>query len=370
MTLRFAADRILVQCPSWVGDAVMATPALRCLRRNYPRAHITWLMRSYVQPVLANAPWCDAMVTYDPHKPREDAGGLLRTVLALRRERFDLAVLLTHSFRSALLVRLAGVRRRVGISCGDQSFLLTDVIAWPRAAGRRLPIAKVDLYAHVLRYLGCQGWEEQRQELFFSPAQDETVCQLLAARGVRAGQPLFCLVPGAAYGESKHWYTDRFQQVGDNLAQQYGAALAIIVSPGEKKLAEQIAAGMRVTPLVFADGEMDLGCLKPLVARASLMVTTDTGPRHYAVAFGVPVVVLMGPTDPRLTASNYERTVILRHQVPCGPCQRRRCRYAGKVGYDRRCMDLITVDEVMTAAEFLLHRWPPHPFLAPGEHLP
>ena len=357
MAPRFPAERIFVQCPSWVGDAVMATPALRCLRRNYPGAEITGVVRPHVHQVLADAPWFDDVLEYDAHTRPRTTPGLWATAMALRRKRPDLAVLLTHSLRSAVLARLTGAPRRVAMTRGDQAFLLTDAIPWPRERGKRVPIPKVRLYGGIMRYLECDGCDDQRQELHFSREQDERIRELAAARGADAAAPLICVVPGAAFGVSKQWFPERLAGVADALATELSASVAMIAAPHELPLAREIADMMTATPVIFEEGEMDLGLLKPLVARSSLMITNDTGPRHYAVAFGVPVEVIMGSTDPRNTESDYERTVICRHDVSCGPCHRRRCPLE-----EHHCMDLVTVAEVLDAAGTLMAKWPPHPF--------
>ncbi len=354
---RFPAERIFVQCPSWVGDAVMATPALRCLRQNYPNAEIIGLVRPHVREVVAGAPWFDDIIEYDPHARPRTTPGLWATAMILRRRRPDLAVLLTHSLRSAILARLTGAPRRVAMTRGDQAFLLTDAIPWPRERGKRIPVPKVRLYNGIMRYLECDGCDDQTQQLHFSREQDERVRELMAAKGADPADPLICMVPGAAFGVSKQWFPDRFAKVADRLAREGSASVAIIASPRELPLAREIAGMMDTPPVIFEEGEMDLGLLKPLVARSSLMITNDTGPRHYAVALDVPVVAIMGSTDPRNTESDYEKTVICRHDVPCGPCHRRRCPLA-----EHRCMDLVTVDEVSDAAETLLARWPLHAF--------
>lgn len=344
MAPRIPARNLLVRCPNWVGDAVMATPALRCLRANYPDAHITLLARPYVRPVFDHGPWADEIV---------EVRGLFSTALALRRRRYDLAVLLTHSFRSALLVRLSGARRRLGYTRGDQRLLLTDAVLYPHEGLRWALAPKVDLYAGLMRSLGCEGWEDTRPELFYSAAERATLEGLLRYKGVAEGRPLFAIAPGAAFGASKQWSADKFARTADALAEDLDATCLAAASPAEAPLVEAIRRRMRRPLITFGRDEMDLGLLKPLVAASSLMIATDSGPRHYAVAFGVPVVVLMGPTHPRKTDSAYERTAILRHDVPCGPCYRRTC------PTDRRCMESIEPEEVEAAARALLERFGP-----------
>jgi heptosyltransferase-2 len=344
MALRIPASSILVRCPNWVGDAVMATPTLRCLRRNYPDAKITLLVRPYVRQVCEDAPWFDEMVEWR---------GFLSSYRALRGREFELAVLLVHSFDSALLARMIGATHRVGHTRGDQGFLLTDAIPWPREHHRRLRVPKVDLYAGITAYLGCEGSADKRQELFYNRSQAEAVADTLRRKDAPPDRPLVTIVPGAAFGSSKHWSAKSFAAVADALAEKLRASVAAIASRDEEEIVQAIRAEMKTPLISFDEGEMDLGRLKPLVASSSLMVTTDTGPRHYAVAFNVPVAVLMGPTDPRNTDSDYARTAILRHDLECAPCHRRKC------PKDHKCMDLITVDEVLAACDDLLARFGP-----------
>lgn len=349
MGLKYPADTLLIRCPNWVGDAVMTTPTLRCLRRNYPQARITLLVRRYVRQVYEDGPWFDEILEWR---------GFLSCYRALRGRKFDLAVLLVHSFDSALLARLIGAAHRVGYTRGDQGFLLSDPMPWPREnRKRRTPgfarVPKVDLYAGITDYLGCEGCADRRQELFYNPSQAGIVAETLRRKGAAPDKPLVTIVPGAAFGASKHWSSENFAAVGDALAEKLGASVAVIASPHETDIVKAICASMTSPLISFDEGEMDLSLLKPLVASSSLMVTTDTGPRHYAVAFNVPVVVLMGPTDPKNTDSDYSRTTILRHDLECAPCHRRKC------PKDHKCMALITVDEVLAACDDLLGRFGP-----------
>jgi len=342
MPLKYQADRILVRCPNWVGDAVMATPALRCMRRNYK--------------ALEHAPWFDRAIEYRPPRGRgpvgwvRDAAGLLSLALRLRRERFDMALLLTPSFRAALIARLSGARRRVANSHGDQSWLLTDALPWPREDGKRVPLPKVEAYMRLCEHLGCEGVEDRKQELFFSDADARRADELLRSAGADPDEPIFGLAPGAAYGPSKLWNSRKFAEVGDAIAEKRGWRAALLCGPGEDALGDEISAAMARPPLRFDPVEFSLDALKPMVSRCRLLVATDSGVRHFGVAFGTPTVVIMGPTDPRHTQSDYADTVILRQDVPCGPCHLRVC------PRDHECMERISAGMVVDAAERLLAR--------------
>lgn len=350
MGLRYPARRILIRCPHWIGDMVAATAAIRCLRRNYPNAHLALLLDDYVAGVAEHAPWCDELVRLP--KARRTARGFLDAVGRLRaRPPDDLALLLTHSFSSALLARLSGARRRVGHARGGRAWLLTDAVPWPRSDVHPVYVPKVELYSDLLRYLGCEGAEDDRPEVFTSAEDEAQAERILVGCGRDPARRLLAVVPGAAYGASKLWPPERFAAAADRLAERHGLQALLVTGPGERAIADDIARRMTSLPLRLPEGGPTFGALKALLRRCALMLCNDTGPRHLGIALDLPVVVLMGPTHPAVTHSRYPKTIILRQDVPCGPCYRRRC------PKDHRCMTAITTEAVTAAAEDLIRRF-------------
>lgn len=348
MSLRYPAERIVIRCPNWIGDMIAATAAVRGIRASYPQAHIALLLRLYVRPVVDHAPWANEVIEFDRAR---GLGEFLRVGKLLRAGRYDLAVLLTHSFSSAALVWLGGARRRVGHARNGRALLLTDALPWPGTGPRPDLVPKVEVYASLLRHLGCAGAEEQQPEVFTS-AEEEAQCERLLRHHNRdAGRPLLAMVPGAAYGASKLWAPARFAAAADALARAHGMQAALLTGPGEGAIALEIARHMKDTPMTFREGEISFGVLKGMVRRSALMICNDTGPRHLAIAYRVPSVVLMGPTDPRVTASDYPRTIILRQEVACAPCYLRTC------PTDHQCMKSITPEMVVSAAGELWSRY-------------
>jgi heptosyltransferase-2 len=346
LPLRYPAERILIRCPNWIGDMIAATAALRCVRANYPKAHIALLLKAYVRPVIAHAPWADEIVEMDP---RGGWSGLFATVKELRRAPpYDLALLLTQSFNSALMVRLARAERRIGHARDGRSLLLTDAVPWPGRGENPRLVPKVQVYTSLIEYLGCEGADDQRPEVFTAPEDEAQADRLLDASGRDGKRPLLAIVPGAAYGASKLWPPARFAAVADALAASRRLQTVLLTGPGEEPIGAEIAGAMKNRPILFREGEVSFGALKAIVRRSTLMICNDTGPRHLAIAYNIPVVVLMGPTSPVVTHSDYPRTTILRQDVPCGPCYRRRC------PTDHRCMTLITPEMVIAAAQTLL----------------
>jgi len=342
-------ERVLVQAPNWVGDCVMATPALRCIRRALPRARVSVLLRPYLAKLLDGAPWFDELLPYEPAGADRGVRGFVRTIRGLRSPRFDLAILLTNSFRTAWVARLSGARVRVGYDLQGRGFLLTHAPRPAMEGRRRVPKPMPEYYLDLLEGFGFERGDD-RLELFVPEACGREGAELLARWGVGEGDRLVVFNPGASFGASKLWNPAYFSAVGDALARRRGAKILVVFGPGEADLARTIRSGMKATDAVVdPEGTMlPLDLLKPILARCDLLVTTDTGPRHVAVAFDRPVVVVMGPTDPRYSATNLQRTTVLREEVECAPCHLKIC------PIDHRCMERLTPERVLRACEAAL----------------
>ncbi len=340
-------ERILIIAPSWVGDVVMATPAIRALRRQFPEADMTALARPTGADVLEHSPHLNRIVAADKRGRGPETSSVAELVRLLRAERFDLAVILPNSFRAARLAWRARARRRVGYAAQWRSFLLTDVLPQPRENGRIVPINMVERYLALCRRVGCSDLS-LKEELFASERDEARADAVLDGLGVSKGDRLVVLIPGASFGPSKLWGAERFAEVGDALIERHGVKVLAQVGPGEEAIGQQVAQASRRGILLAEPGRIDLKTLKAVIRRCALVVANDTGPRHYAVAYDVPNVVILGPTNRRYIDVNMERTLLLQAEVDCGPCQQKLCRL------DHRCMKQITPDQVIEAAECLL----------------
>lgn len=339
--------RIVVRGPNWAGDVVMATPGLRALRAAHPGAEIVLLLRAGLIPLLDGSPWLDEIL---PVAARGgDPRAILREGLALRARRFDLGISLPDSFSSALLLRLAGVRRVIGYRRGLRSALLHVAVPLPAEAGRRVLIPRE---RHVLGLMAAAGAhsDDVRLELFTTAREEADAETALRAAGVPAQAPLAALAPGASYGPSKLWPAESFASVGDALARA-GARVVIVGAPSEASLAARVRAAMR-EPAADLTAGGSLGRLKAVLRRARVLVCNDAGARHVAVAFGTPAVVLFGPTALEKTNLNLERVSALFEPVDCRPCYRREC------PIDHRCMTRLAPSRVIEAALAALARAP------------
>jgi lipopolysaccharide heptosyltransferase II len=315
----------------------MATSSFADVRRAFPVAHISILLLPGREKIIGGSPDHDRVI-FD--RSASGIRGLWSLASDLRRERFDLAIIFPASFRSALACFLAGVPRRVGYRRNLRSFLLTDAVDYDEEGGRRTPVPMPRLYARLCSVAGvAQG--DSRPILHVTPECEEKAREFRRAAGIGDGEPIVGINPGASFGSSKLWSPARFAAVADAITERHGIRTMILVGPGEEPIAGEILSLARTRPIHDPSRRVGLDLLKPLVRDLKLLVTTDTGPRHYAVAFDVPVVVVMGSTHPGHTAMNLARTEVVRHDVPCGPCHLKEC------PIDHRCMEGITEAEVL-----------------------
>lgn len=325
--------RLLVVCPSWLGDVVMATPALRLMRSALPGAFIGGLVRPGLDELLAGTDFFDEL-----HVDR--AAGVMGPKLVaakVRPRRYDAAALLTNSFSTALITRLAFIPRRVGYDRDGRGLLLTERLKAPRRAdGRWACVPAVEYYLRVAEAVVGDGarWANgaargaeppraaARLELGVTESQAREGVRVLEAAGVGEGERVAVINPGAN-NEAKRWPAERFGEIAAWLAREGGFKVLVNGSPGEREVVERVVGVARgvlggecegvptagVNPLGGGERRVvgltelgvTIGSLKAVVRRAGLMVTNDTGPRHIAAAFGVPTVTLFGPTDPRWT---------------------------------------------------------------------
>ncbi len=325
---------IIVRAPNWAGDVVMATPGFRALRAGFPGARITAAIRPGLEPLLAGAPWFDAIASV--------GAGRMRDGLRLRRRpRYDLGVCLPDSFRAALHLKAAGVRRLAGYRTDLRGRLLDVAVEPPRQGGRRAWIPRERQVLALVEALGAPA-QGTHLELFVTEGERRRTDAALAERGVGEGAALALVAPGASFGPSKIWPPASFARVGDALAEA-GAEVALVGSPDEAALVRQVAEAMQ-RPAVDLCGALDLGGLKALMQRARVLVCNDAGARHVAVAFGVPCISVMGPTSLAKTNLNLERVRVLSADVGCRPCYLRRC------PIDHRCMTGVAPERVIEAA--------------------
>ena len=322
---------VLVVAPNWLGDAVMALPAIAGVRRRFASARLVVAARGGVADLFRLVPGVDALVSADPAGARE-AGA-------------STAILLPNSFASAWLARRAGIQERWGYAADLRSRLLTRAIRRPRTL-----VHQAEYYQHLVRELGIATGLLEPSLAIPSAAVSEAQA-LLTARGWDGVRPLIVLAPGAAYGKAKQWIPSHVVRLVTDLARDRQATCALVGSRGDAATTAAIRAAVpgdcrsRILDLA---GATTLPVLAALLSLSRACVSNDSGAMHLAGAAGAPVVAIFGSTNERATsplARAGTPAEVLTHPVWCRPCMLREC------PIDHRCMTGIEPRQVLAAVD-------------------
>ena len=336
-------NRLVIRAPNWLGDAVMALPAMGALRAAYPGAHLAIAAVRSIAPIFEQETSAsqDSLLTL-PDGAGEPAGA--SEVVALAAGGFDAVVLLPNSFRSAWSARRAGIPERWGYASGARRLLLTRAVSRPR--GR---VHQSIYYLELVRGLGLSAGDPWPR-MSVRAATLSRADALLAARNVTPEARIVGFAPGAAYGHAKRWPPRLVAETMVRLSREASAVCVMLGAAGDRDSGREIESSLppdvRVVNLI---GRTDLGLLAGVLTRCAAFVSNDSGAMHLAAALGVQVVAIFGPTDERVTSplggpargGGLATPDVLTHRVFCRPCMLRDC------PIDHRCMKGITAGEVV-----------------------
>lgn len=333
--------RILIHVPNWIGDSVLARPAVESIADNFPEAELWLSAAEWVRDVFSSDGRIAGIV---PLSPTNDFKSLRSAAHKLRAQSFDIGILLTNSFGSALLFSLAGIPERWGYASDGRRLLLTRAV---RSADPDIPRHQVHYYLDLVAGLGLQT-RPVNLRLTVPEEEKDRGRRFLEELGVDTRRPLVVLGPGASYGPAKRWPASRFAELAALFQKRRGAVVLLIGSAAEAGIAAAISSSLEEKPCVLT-GKTTLPRLNSLISLAHLFVSNDSGPMHLANALRVPLVAVFGPTDPAVTGPFEQPAAVVKKDVPCWPCSYRAC------PYDHRCMTGISPEEVYAAGEAL---WP------------
>ncbi len=356
---------VLVRMPAWVGDFVLAEPALRgVLDYLEPGTPVSVLGPERLLELLDPRPGLHRVAWPSPRPSELSAWRGHRT-----------ALLFTGSFRSAWSAFRAGIPERVGWSRDARGWLLTWSLGAPLERGRRpaglgqvgrgrryLPrpfgASCVELVASVGVPVG-----EPRPRITPSPQAREVVGELLGAAGLEPAAGYFVVNVGSRPGSAKGMQAGLWKEILDALGRAGHGPFVVVGGPGEEDVAQALGSSGCTADLRFLGTTLGLGQLAALAQGARAFLTTDSGPRHVANAVGARVLTWYGPTDPRHTAEHLELTAGLRRPVACGPCHLERCPLPGEAKH--ACFGRIPVGEAVERLAELLSREPGTPLPCP-----
>jgi heptosyltransferase-2 len=326
-----------------MGDAVLCTPALRAIRRHFKSSRISFFANEVVRKILSPSRFNDIWLQQRSKNP-------FTIVKVLKEHNFTHAVLFKNSFSSALEASLAGIPVRIGYARECRGFLLTDKLYPPKSSAAKFkPSSMVDYYLAIPSLLGADTTDVSL-ELLIDPQEEKRLRTKFPEIAEPKG-PVVIIVPGGAFGRSKHWLSERFAQTADWLISNYNATVVVSVSPNpvEKQIAEEICGSSKFELINLAERPVSLGELKSLFAAADLVISNDTGPRHIAIALRRKVISLFGPNSPAWTETGYKDEIQIIGDAPCAPCAKPTCKKS-----EHLCMQAITVEMVCNAAKKLL----------------
>jgi heptosyltransferase-2 len=330
--------KILIRSTNWIGDAIMTTPAVRTIRRNFPEAEITLLALPWVGDVFRASPRVDRILAYE--RPGRHAGlrGKFALAAELREERFDATILLQNAFEAAFISLLAGIPVRAGYNSDGRGLLLTHGVRRTAAIKKR---HQVHYYQEMLRELGCEPAGDDL-ELVVPREGDEWAADFLR-EAARAGRKIIGLNPGASYGPAKRWPAAKFARLAGELHQLPDAELLLFGTAADREAAAEIRRecgdSSRVKDLT---GRTTLAQAMGLISRCHAFVTNDSGLMHVAAALAVPTVAIFGSTNPVTTGPFSARASVVRTELACSPCLETHC---PKKHF--RCMETIGIDDVL-----------------------
>jgi heptosyltransferase-2 len=334
-----AFARIVIRPPNWLGDAVLALPAMAAVREAFPATHLTIAAPASVAALFGEETAVRPDAVIDLPRSTRDA------VTTLARGRFDLGLLLPNSFRSAWQFRRAGIPQRWGYARSWRGPLLTRRARRPP---RRPVLHQSDYYRALVRGLGVPAGDGAPW-IGTSAASREAAARLLARAGVSPEARIVVFAPGAAYGQAKQWPPARAAEVASRLVRESDVTCVLVGAAHDRDAGRAIESWLRAhapdtrARVVDLIGQTSLRALFGVTARAAAFVSNDSGAMHVAAAVGRPVVAIFGPTDERATRPIGDAAEVLTAPAFCRPCLLRDC------PIDHRCMKRIAPDRVFDA---------------------
>jgi heptosyltransferase II len=330
--------KALVVGPSWIGDTILAQPLLRLLHAKHRDIALDVMAPEWTLPLLKRMPEVRHVILNPFSHGELKLGARCRLGRELGRARYDQAIVLPNSFKSALVPYFARIPLRTGFRGEMRWGLLNDM--------RRLDEPALPLMAQRYAALADAAHAPPAVLPDVRLSIDAIARSATLARlGLDTKRPVAALCPGAEYGPAKRWPPQYFAELGRRLATR-GLAVWLIGSPRDEALGAEIAT-LSEGACRNLCGRTTLDEAVDLLASSALVISNDSGLMHVAAAVGKPVVALYGSSSPRFTPPLSAAAKIVRLDMPCSPCFERVC----PLGHFN-CMMQLTPDRVSAAIDF------------------
>ncbi len=336
--------KIAVRSPNWIGDCVMAIPALKFLKKTAPDAEIVVVTLPHLQSVFANIDEIDRFI---PMNGSSFISNLKGVVGEIKKNCFSEGLLLTNSFSSALQFKLGKVRGITGYDKDYRGFLLDRAFPFPSGLEHH-----VRFYTDLVeKFAGKRCGTDNRAQLTVISSEQDDIREKLEVQGIDTSMPMLGISPTAAYGPAKMWQPEKFAQLVEALKEEKPELQVMFFGAAhEKEFMDRI-----ILSLGFRKGVFNLGGvfnLRESISAISVMngfVANDSGLMHVAAGLNVPLVAIFGPTIPERTAPEGDNIKVLHKPPDCWPCKQRECQLGHK------CMGAIKVPEVYSACRDIMN---------------
>ncbi len=343
---------ILVIKMSALGDVIQTLPVIPVLKQGFPGSRIHWLVEEAAEPVVRCHPGVDrVLVSRRSAWPRQfrraetwpAAISQIRALVAELRKPYDLAIDFQGLLKSGIWMGLTKAQRKVGFRWARER--LNRLFLNETVGGINGELHAVERYLQLTAWLGCPQVREPEFGLRTPQESKSRMRSFLASQGWDPDSPWAVLVPSARW-PSKRWSQEGFARLGDRLAGSLGLQVALVGVGQDRPLVEGIRGKMLKRSINLA-GSTDIPALMAILEMAKVVVSTDSGPMHMAAALGTPVVALFGPTAPWRTGPYGSNHRVVRREMSCSPCFRKRCA-------TKSCMESIDPEEVLQQVRLLI----------------
>jgi len=323
----------------------LSTPVIKAVREAYPDSYIAFMVRRHAKEIVEGNPYLNEVIVYEKTGRERSLLGNLNFVRSLRRKKFDIALMLHPTKRTHLLASLAGIPRTVGYD-RRWSFLLTTKIPHTKHYGLK---HEIDYALDVLRYAGLDP-KDRKLHMPVDSRSESRIDELFKEEGIDKSDLSIAINPGASCA-SKRWGAEKLAKVAVRLAEKYGAKVVIVSGEEDKRLGDKVASLIDKNCLNLS-GKTSIADVASVLKRVTLFISNDSGPVHIACAVGTPVIAIFGRSDrglsPRRWGPTGARDIVLHKDVGCVECFAHNC----KKGF--KCLEAITVDDVLAAADRIL----------------
>lgn len=346
--------KILIRSTNWIGDAVMTTPAVHSIRKNFPDAEITMLAVPWVADIFSMSPDVDKLFIYDKkHLYQGNVKGPLKLAKDLKSHHFDAAILLQNAFEAAFVTKMAGIPIRAGFKRDGRGVLLTHGVTISDAIRKK---HQVHYYQYLLSELGLDigpdhlrlplpddllSWargfvDYWRYRNPVSVIEGEQIHKTIGLAELKPMKrdgvfvPVIGFNPGAAFGPAKQWPVEKFAQLAAILSHNYedsGCIIMVFGTDVDTKAAQEIKEFSVKTPYHVLDmtGKTDLKQAMALIKCCDGFVTNDSGLMHVAAGLDTPSIAIFGSTDHIATGPHSKNAIVVRREMECSPCLQTHC---------------------------------------------